>query len=303
MKGLAVFAFGVLFLSSLLGSPAHGQVGGMMGPGMPGIMGFAGHQMDHNLVIPQMAVGPDYVTTLVLLNLGSNQMMSWVPLQDLGTTGTVFFYKQDGSPLMLTANGTGPVSQVSFSLASSATMRFDLTLSGSDTSGWALISIDPPVGGISWGMMDGLAMTGGMRVMADVFYTYQNGSQTISRVGVTPSMYEMGQFANSMLPIRSSSSLSTGVAIVNIGAQTATIQLQLKDSSGQLFASKQVLLPPGNQMAQFVFQMFTGLPADFQGYLQIQTSNEGVVTMGMLMTGGIMTSVPMLHFGVVTMAP
>ena len=59
--------------------------------------------------------------------------------------------------------------------------------------------------------------------------------------------------------------------------------------------------PAGNQSAQFVFQMFAGLPADFQGFLQIQTSDEGVVTMGLLMSGGIMTSIPTMHFGPVSM--
>jgi hypothetical protein len=73
------------------------------------------------------------------------------------------------------------------------------------------------------------------------------------------------------------------------------------DANGQMLANKQILLPAGNQMARFIFEMFDGLPADFQGFLHIQTSDEGVVAMGLMMTDGIMTSIPMLHYGQVSM--
>jgi hypothetical protein len=149
--------------------------------------------------------------------------------------------------------------------------------------------------------MDGQAMTGGMRLLASVYYAYKNGSQTISRVGVTASVYEMGRFFNSEMPVQSQGSLITGVPIVNTGAQTATIEVQLKDGTGKLFASKQILLPAGNQLATFAYQMFDQMPADFTGSLQIQTSDEGVVAMGLLMSGGIMTSIPMLHYGQMSM--
>jgi hypothetical protein len=268
---------------------------------MIGMMGFGGQPMDHNLVIPQVAVGPDNVTTLVLTNLGNSQMMSWIPLQDLGTTGTVYFYKQDGSPWLMSINGGGPVSQLSFSLAPSATARYELTGVSTDTSGWAMVAIDSPAGGVNWGMMDGQTMSGGMRVMATVYYTYQNGSQMVSKVGVMASMYQMGLFANSIMPVQSQGVSSTGVAIVNMGPQTATIMMQLKDTTGQVIASQQFMLSAGNQMAQYIWQMFAGIPDGFQGSLQIQTSDEGVVMMGVLMTGGIMTSIPMIHFGHITM--
>jgi hypothetical protein len=279
-----------------IGMPAHAQGSGMMG-GTSGMMGFGSHLMDHNLVIPQLAVGQDYVSTLSLINLGNIQMMNWVPAQDLGTTGTVYFYKQDGSPMLVAVNGSSPVSQMPFSLSPSETARFDLTAAGATMAGWAFVNIDSTAGSYSWGMMDGQAMTGGMRVMANVSYAYQNGSQVISRVGVPASMYQMGHFFNSDMP----ATFDTGVAVVNMGAQTTTIQLQLNDANGQMIANKQILLPAGNQIARFVSEMFDGLPADFQGFLHIQTSDEGVVAMGLMMTDGIMTSIPMLHYGQVSM--
>lgn len=291
----------IMLLGFAFGAVAHAQGMGMPGTGMPGMMGFGGQPMDHNLVIPQLAVGPDNVTTLVLTNLGNSQMMSWIPVQNLGTTGTVYFYKQDGSPWQMSINGGSPASQLSFSLAPSATAHYVLTGVSTDTSGWAMVAIDSPAGGVNWGMMDGQSMTGGMRVMATVYYTYQNGTQVVSQVGVMASMYQMGLFANSMMPVQSQGASSTGVAIVNMGPQTATVMMQLVDTTGQVVASQQIMISAGNQMAQYIWQMFAGIPDGFQGSLQIQTSDEGVVMMGVLMTGGIMTSIPMIHFGHVTM--
>ncbi len=299
MKQLVTLFAGIVLLVAVCPA-AQAQ---MMGPGMPGGMGFGGHQIDHNLVIPQMAVGQDYATTLVLQNLGNSQMMTWLPSLDLNTTGTVYFYKQDGTPMSVTVNGGASASQLSFSLGPSASARYDLTAVGADSSGWALISVDNTSMGISWGFMDGQAMTGAMRIMANVFYSFQNAGQSVSRVGVTPSMYQMGLFLNAMVPVISQGSLSTGVAIVNTGTQTATIQAQLVDSSGQSFASKQISIAPGNQISEFVNQIFTGVPANFQGSLQIQTADEGVVAMGILMSGNIMTSIPMLHFGQLMLLP
>ena len=176
---LSDLSAGIMLFAAALVSTAYAQGSGMMGPGMSGMMGFGSHQMDHNLVIPLLALGQDYVSTLSLINLVNTQMMSWVPAHHLGTTGTVYFYKQDGSPILVAVNGSNPVSQMPFSLAPSATVRFELTAAGVTMAGWAFVDIDSTAGGYSWGMMDGQAMTGGMRVMANVSYTYQNGSQII----------------------------------------------------------------------------------------------------------------------------
>ncbi len=65
---LVVFA-GVLVFVLLSARISRAQGTGMMGPGMSGFMGFEGHQIDHNLIIPQIAVGQDYVTTISLINM------------------------------------------------------------------------------------------------------------------------------------------------------------------------------------------------------------------------------------------
>ena len=104
--------------------------------------------------------------------------------------------------MSVTVNGSDPISRSSFTLNAAAMSRLDLSTVGPDVSGRALIAIDNQSKTTSLGMVDGQAITGAMRVMASVYYTYTNGSQTVSRVGVSPSMYQMGFYFNSMMPVQ-----------------------------------------------------------------------------------------------------
>ena len=103
-------------------------------------------------------------------------------------------------------------------------------------------------------MMNGQTITRGMRIMADVLYTYSGDGQPASRVGVLPTMYQMGMFNTSVLSVQSKDDLYTGVAVVNTGATAMTVTLRLRDSSGAVLATSPISLNPGNQMAKFVNQ-------------------------------------------------
>ena len=282
---------------------AFAQMPGMGGgSGSGSFIGFEKHNMDHDLVLPQLAVGQHYVTSLLLLNMGNAQVMNWVSPANLVTTGTVYFYNQDGTRLPVSVNGGAPASELAFALDPSRSGYYVISSTGPDTSGWALIDVDEPATGSGWGMMDGQSMTRGMRLMADVFYAYSGSDQPTSRVGVVPSMYEMGKFARSLISAQSGDGLYTGVAIVNTGASSATVTLTLNDSSGNVLATVPLTIKPGNQVAKFVNELFSSsLPADFQGFLEVSSSDEGIVTMGLLVSHGILTSVPMRHYGQVRM--
>ena len=84
-----------VFLCS--GATALAQMPGGMGNGT--FMGYGGHNMDHDLILPQMVVGQHYSTSLLLLNLGDPRVMTWVSPQELTTAGKVYLYHQDGSRL------------------------------------------------------------------------------------------------------------------------------------------------------------------------------------------------------------
>ena len=157
MRRIGLVLGGTIISALTLASAIFAQGSGMMGLGnLPSFMGYGGHEVNQNLVLPQVAVGQHYTTRILLLSMANGQLMSWDTSQNLQTTGKMYFYKQDGSQLSVSVNGGASVSEYSFSLNPTQTASFDLSSTGTDTSGWTLIAVDDSPGGSSLGMMDGL---------------------------------------------------------------------------------------------------------------------------------------------------
>jgi hypothetical protein len=295
-KGVISFCL-LAFLTSM----AMAQGGSTMGPGtsLPTLPGYRGHELAENMVVPQFAVGEHYTTFLILFNMGNMAQMTWLTPQALQLTGNIYFYHQDGSPFQLSVNGSNAVTNYAFTIDASQTLALDMTVSGGDFSGWALITVDDS--GVSpWGMMNGWQMMRANRIAATIYYTYKEGGQVVSRAGVIPSVYEMQRYFTSLTPVQVQDQINTGLAIVNVSAQPIAIELTLWSAGGVRVAARQLLLPPGNQIARFIDEadLFGGLFTEpFHGFVQIDSSNEGVVALGVLMTGGIMTSIPTQHHG------
>ncbi len=303
MKSRGRYLALMVWMTIALGAAAYAQMPGM-GGGTTSFTGFQGHNMNFDLILPQVVVGQHYSTSILLLNMGNAQVMNWVPAQNLTTTGKLYFYHQDGTPLQVSVNNGAPSAEMAFSLGSSKSISYQLSASGSDTPGWALIDVDEPSSGAGWGMMDGATITRGMRLMADVFYTYTGEDQPSSRVGVVPSMYEMGRFATSRISVLSNSNMYTGVAIVNTSANAITVNLRLEDSSGNILSTIPLTLNAGSQVARFIHELFASvLTPNFQGFLEVDSGSDGIVAMGLLLSQGILTSVPMEHYGQITMMP
>ncbi len=302
MKKLILLSVICLVAAFFPGSAAGQMMGGGGGHG-PGFTDFHGYEnlpLEHNLVLPQLAVGSDIDTTIVLLNLANQQMMTWVSPSDLKTTGKVRLFRSDGTALSVSVQGLGSVSEIPFSVDAGQVARFRLTASGAAQVGWALVDIDEAITDTtgSWGMMDGQPVMRGERISATVFYSVHQGSQLLSQVGVIPSLFERSRFFNSAVVANEDGQNRTGVAIVNTGGSSASVELRLKSNAGQTVATRTITLGAGNQTAQFIGELFgNSVPADFQGYLQVITQQEGVVTMGLLVTGNVLTSIPSQHFG------
>jgi hypothetical protein len=300
-KGLAV----VFCLLPVMASVVVAQSTGMMGPGtsIPTMPGYQGNELAENMVVPQFAVGDHYTTSMVLFNMGNMAQMPWLTPQALQLTGKIILYHQDGTPLNVSINGASAVSEYPFTLAASSSVLLEMTASGGDSAGWALIKVDDD-GTNSWGIMNGQQMMRANRIMATVDYNYKQGGQLISRAGVIPSIYEMQRYLTSLVPVQVQEGINTGVAIVNTSAQPVTVQLTLCNANGATIATRQISLPAGNQIARFIdeAQLFGGMfSGPFHGFVQIDASSEGVVAMGLLLTGDIMTSIPTQHHGPVSM--
>jgi hypothetical protein len=205
--------------------------------------------------------------------------------------------------MQVSVNGTSMASEYQFTLAASSSLSLEMRAPGGDSAGWALIKVDDN-GTNAWGMMNGQQMMRANRIMATVDYNYMQGGQLISRAGVIPTIYELQHSFTSLVPVQVRDGMNTGMAIVNTSAQPVSVQLTLKNAGGETMASRQFILPAGNQIARFIDEpqyfsgMFTG---PFHGFVQIDTSSEGVVAMGLLLTGEIMTTITTQHYGPVSM--
>ncbi|RPI29725.1 MAG: hypothetical protein EHM61_00630 [Acidobacteria bacterium] len=287
---------------SLLAGSAWAQMGpgGSHGPGLGDMTGHAGRPLEHNLVLPQLAIGPDITISIVLLNWGNTQRMPWATAESLKTTGRVLFFDSSGNPLTVRVNDSANQSEHPFTLEASQMVRLNLTSPDSNTKvGWALIEVDEPISQqTSWGMMGNHPIMRGEKLSASAVFSVRQGAQLRSQAGVIPSMFERSQFVNSVMPASADANGETGVAIVNTSAKTVDIQLTLKNADGTTAGQTVVGLAAGNQTAKFIRELFGNqVPASFDGYMEVTSTGEGTVTMAIMVSQGVLTAIPTHHTG------
>ena len=309
MSGFLKKGWVAVWLLSALASLAMAQGSGMMGsmggraPSRPVMPGNQGQRITEDMVIPQFAVGDQCTTSILLFNAGNMTRMPWITPQSLQITGSIHFYHQDGTQLQVSINGSSQVSSYAFTLSDSDSVALEISAPGSITAGWALITVDD-TGANSWVMRNGPQMMRANRLMATAYYSFNDNGQFVARAGVIPSLYEMKGHLTSITPVQVKDGIDTGLAIVNTNAQPVTVQLTLKDANGQTVATRQFSVPALNQATRFIdeAQLFgSEITGTFYGYVQMEISSEGVVALGLLTTGGVLTSIPTQHYGLVTM--
>ncbi|GAB4239198.1 MAG: hypothetical protein Kow00109_13970 [Acidobacteriota bacterium] len=303
-------------ITILLLTPAlmYAQMGGGMGGNHDDaaghFAGYQGHELEHNIILPHVAVGESVNLTLILSNLGGPQRMGWLPSEDdYVVTGTLRFFASNGEPLTVTIDGTAGA-EFPFQLPAQGVAFFDVgpaPEAGSLQTGWLLIDVED-LGEANWGYMNGHEMTRGERVMASAYYSVLGGDGNLeSQVAVRPAMYSQGYFTHAVVPaqyLQTPSGLArTGIAVVNSGPETATLTFRLLAQDGTEVGVSQRDLPAGNQTAAFIDELFAELSPDFRGTLELSTDQEGVVSMGLLQTGLVTTSLPVHHWGVWTATP
>jgi hypothetical protein len=206
--------------------------------------------------LPHFADGGGWSTFVVLVNSS-----------DLPTSGTVEFYSEGsgaiaGAPLTLTVNG-----QVGAGFGYTIPGRSSVKLS---TAGLA--------GGITAGSVR-VTTSAGVPATALAIFRYRANGVTVSEAGVpavTPSAafrmyeYDCGDYRGQ---------IQTGVAVVNPGASTATVTVDLTElwgASAGMTASFTV--PPNGHVAKFMQQIFPNLPYPFHGVARISSSTPIAVT-------------------------
>ncbi len=276
-----------------------------MGPGgEPGsFYGWQGHELQDNVILPQIAVGESVSMTLIFSNMGSPQQMGWlVDEQDYTVHATLRFFASNGGPLTVKVNGVTD-SEFPLTLGPSGISYMDVSApAGSDIQkGWLLVEADDS-NQSNWGYMDGQGMFRGRRIMVSAYYSiFGPSGDLLSQVAVRPTTFVHGTFSNSTMPAQlrqtTSGLVRTGIAIVNTSADDAVVNLRLIGTDGQEVATTAISIPAGGQLARFLDELFASVPAAFQGALELSTDGDGIVTMGLLQTGLVTTSLPVHHYG------
>lgn len=146
------------------------------------------------------------------------------------------------------------------------------------------------------GMGSGMNMDPHAHVFGSVIFSHQTGNAVDTQVGVTATRYEMGNFMGISIPVMAGVDTGTGVAVVNAGSGEAAITFVLVDPDGNQVAETARTLASGNQMAYMVTDLFPDVSStSVNGSVEIRTSQEGIVSIGLLVTGNVLTSIPVVH--------
>jgi len=140
--------------------------------------------------------------------------------------------------------------------------------------GYARIQTDVPV--------DGLA----------IFQILNAAGNPTSEAGVGSS----AAFSESVAAVirQVQGTIDSGVAIANVGTETAAVTAQLIDLNGDVVASNNSLfdLEPNSHTAVFLPAIFPTVPADFQGTLILSSSQPLTTTVLRTASGLVLSSLP-----------
>jgi plastocyanin len=239
--------------------------------------GFNGLAIEGNLIFPQIAVGGGYTTDVFLQNPGN--------LTD--ASGILYFFDDHGFPLTLQYKGNA-VTEVPVDIPRGTIQKITLTISPDVlTAGWAIFVTRP-------GTPDPLP-----EIFGSVVYTNVSDSTVLTQTGVLGERFSSKEFKRISMPIQVVDDLSTGIAVVNAGSDPLNVTFELKDANGNIVSRDTPLsispLPPGSHVAKYVTEFFPNVSMNnFLGTLDLITDGEGMVPLGLLLNGPIISTIPII---------
>ncbi|MEJ2147450.1 MAG: fibronectin type III domain-containing protein [Acidobacteriota bacterium] len=199
-----------------------------------------------SLYLPQFVDGEGATSSLILLNTSGDSL-----------TGTIRMFDQNGAPLQVRQAGGARSSVFAYSVAANG--AYVLQTDGSSPSlavGWVLLTPDP--GNIA-------PLAGG------VFQLSQNGL-VITESGVPAASLT----THARVYVDTTGGHNTGLAIANPGGSGAEITIAAYENDGNTPAGAgappPIELKARGQDAQFASELVSGLPANFTGVLDLQSS-------------------------------
>ncbi len=213
-------------------------------------------------------VSTAYGKTLYFPHSGDGQGLSMTIVvsnySDEPTTGRLSILNPKGLPQSFPFESEGTVSSIDLNLGPRTTRVFrTLGTSSPFKSGYLKLDTDSSdVGGVA-------------------IFQFEDGREA----SVLPS-----EFAGELeLFVERNALLDTGVAVVRSSGQP--IQLTVRNLSGQVLAQK-TLQDFDRYTAQFLSELFSGLPSDFRGLLTL-TSTGPFTAVGLRFGSGVLSTVPL----------
>lgn len=199
-----------------------------------------------SVYFPQFVDGPGSTSSLILLNTTSNAL-----------TGTIRLFDPDGVPLEVRQAGGARSSVFAYSIGANG--AYVLQTDGSSPTvevGWVLLTPDP--GSVA-------PLAGG------VFQLSQNG-RVVTESGVPAATLT----THARIYVDTTQGHNTGLAIANPGGSGAEVTIAAFDDDGKTPAGAgsppPLELKPRGQDAQFATELVSGLPTNFTGVLDLQSS-------------------------------
>ena len=205
--------------------------------------------------IPHFAAGGGWVTQVILVNP-----------TDSTITGTVGFLGQgDGptaaSPVILTLGDGSTGSDFDYSIPPRSSQRF---------------TTSNPSGELKAGSVRAVPDSGNAAPSGLVVFSYAPAGKTLSEAGVPalPKGSAFRAYAEASGMPGQIGSISTGLAITNVGDTSNTVTLVVTHLDGSLAAAPETLtLPPSGQVARFLYDIFS-LPDNFSGVLRVTSAAD-----------------------------
>lgn len=221
----------------------------------------------NRLVFPQVAngsfAGGSFGVTLIVVNL-----------TDAEARARVRFTSSDGTPFEIGLVDGGTGSEFPIDLAPRGVAFVESNGLGSLATGFAVVDSSAPVGGtLLFTLRDGAA-----RRLSEAGV----GNSPLSQRAAIPVSFEQGAF-------------DTGLAIANPQGADASIDLTLKDCSGNTLATSVLDISGGQHLARFASEFFDLIAqqAEFQGSLEV-ASDQAVSIIALRQAGGLLTTLPVI---------
>jgi hypothetical protein len=208
-----------------------------------------------SLIFPQVLDGGGSPTQILLMN----------PSDIFSAAGRVAIFDDNGNPLALDFGpGLGVLSTLDYSMSPSGMLKFSTTGLGPLRVGYIIVTPTfgaLPVGGAIFSMSG----TAGVASQAGVLNTLPGIDERLFiDVAATPL------------------ARNTGIAVVNNNVTTANLNLNLAGIDGSTHSGTLTIVPNGH-VAKFITELFSGLPANFQGIMTI-TSNVPIAPLLLRLT-------------------